>query len=423
MRKKKEIFEEVAIEKLVHGGQGLGTLADGRKAFVWNSVPGETVKFKVSRKKKDFVEGIAVEILKFVTERDINVAPEIMASLPWKILDFSLENQAKVDIVKELFAREHISLPDFECQVFGPLTSYRNKMEYSFWGDDDGLSYAQFARGTHHKVKIQESLLVSDNFNDAGQALLSELNAQNIRAGDLKSVIIRSEKTDVVAALFVKTKEFPKLTRPDALKGLVVYYSDPRSPASVTTEELYRIGDTVLTSVINGKQLRYDVLSFFQVNIGIFEKALHDIKKHQATALPLVDMYGGVGTIGLALDPEQLTIVELDSNNMTFAKQNSRGTNTKVVHASTEKALEYITSDICLMVDPPRSGLHKDVVNRILDTNPKQVCYLSCNPATQARDVGMLKDAYDIEAFYAYNFFPHTPHIETLVILNKHEDS
>jgi 23S rRNA (uracil1939-C5)-methyltransferase len=89
----------------------------------------------------------------------------------------------------------------------------------------------------------------------------------------------------------------------------------------------------------------------------------------------------------------------------------------EVVEASTEKALEYIISDRPVIFDPPRAGLHQKVVERCLEVLPPQIIYLSCNPATHARDLKLLQEKYKIEFFEIYNFFPRTPHIETLAVL------
>jgi 23S rRNA (uracil1939-C5)-methyltransferase len=95
------------------------------------------------------------------------------------------------------------------------------------------------------------------------------------------------------------------------------------------------------------------------------------------------------------------------------------GSSAIVVEASTEKALEYITSDGPVIFDPPRAGLHDKVVECVLDAKPPKLVYLSCNPATHARDLAKLQEHYTIEHFAVFNFFPRTPHIETLAILRR----
>jgi 23S rRNA (uracil1939-C5)-methyltransferase len=97
----------------------------------------------------------------------------------------------------------------------------------------------------------------------------------------------------------------------------------------------------------------------------------------------------------------------------------NRSSSVKAVLAPSEKALEHISSDACIIVDPPRAGLHSDVITALLDNAPERIIYLSCNPVTQARDVALLAEKYGIRAHEGFNFFPRTPHIEHLVVLDK----
>ena len=125
-------------------------------------------------------------------------------------------------------------------------------------------------------------------------------------------------------------------------------------------------------------------------------------------------MYSGVGTIGVTVGAKVL--VESDQNNISMATRNA-AKGIKVVHASSETALEYITADSTIIVDPPRAGLHRSVIDKIVEVRPLQVVYLSCNPSTQARDIKLLKEYYDISYAQGFNFFPRTPHIESLIVL------
>jgi 23S rRNA (uracil1939-C5)-methyltransferase len=417
MKTKKLIFEEVVIDKLVHGGQGLGTIADGRKAFIWNALPGEKVRARLTRTKKDFVEGVAEEIIVASKDRLEPKESIYLATSPWQIMTLAAENQAKHVIIAETFSREKVTLPDFELMSEGTDYGYRNKLEFSFFGDDDGLHYAFYNRGTHQKQIVHGSALALSAINAVAVTLLQELNKLSVRAGDLKSVILRcNQHGDVVAALFVKPEKFPKIGLVGGMQGLKIYHSNPRSPASVATKLLSSVGDTELNDKLLCTDIHYDVLGFFQVNLPVFELALKRIDHFTSGAKEKIDMYSGVGTIGIPIGGTK-ALVELDPANVAMAKKNIGNQSIEVVQASSEDALDYITPESCLIVDPPRSGLHKDVIERILEVRPKTINYLSCNPATQARDVALLSEEYEIQAFDGYNFFPRTPHIETLCIM------
>ena len=414
-------MEEVTISKLVHGGQGLAELADGRKVFVWNVLPGETVKVQIIKKKRSYAEAIAEEVVTASSERVSPREENYLATSPWQMMTYAAENQHKADIVRELFAHEKVAIPAYDEVVHEPNEwQYRNKMEYSFWGDDDGLHLALHRRGSHGKQIVEGSELALPALDAGARAVLAELNKFQPRAGDLKTIIVRVSQTgEVVAALYTKLDKFTELQLPAGVKGLRVYHSNPKSPASVPTKLLYELGDCQLQDELLGKPFTYDVDSFFQVNLPIYEKALARIREH-CPADP-VDMYAGTGSIGLTVSKAQAQLVELDPATVAMARQNfaASGLAGEVVEASTEKALEYIVSDKPVIFDPPRAGLHARVVARCLEALPPHIIYLSCNPATQARDLSLLQTAYHIDFFEVYNFFPRTPHIETLAVLRR----
>jgi 23S rRNA (uracil1939-C5)-methyltransferase len=175
--------------------------------------------------------------------------------------------------------------------------------------------------------------------------------------------------------------------------------------------------------------------------LPVYELALRQIQQFVLADLPIVDMYAGVGTIGLsvAAPGQPLTLVETNPDafaeleiNAQKVVEESEGLPRRVaprndvarnpvqaILAKSENALEYITYDINLIVDPPRAGLDEAVVERILAVRPRRVIYLSCNPVTQARDVAKLTEKYSILDCTGYNFFPRTPHIENLIVLER----
>jgi 23S rRNA (uracil1939-C5)-methyltransferase len=419
MKVTNELFE-ATVTKLVHGGQGLAELPDGRKVFVWNALPGEKVKARLIKQKRSYAEAIAEEIITASPERIAPVEENYLATSPWQIMTYEAENRHKTEIVQELFTREKITVSGFgETIHTNNEWHYRNKMEYSFWGDDDGLHLALHQRGSHGKQIVTGSELALPAIDAAANAVCKQLSKLQTRAGDLKTIIVRSSQNgDVVAALYTKLTKFTQLELPPELKGLRVYHSNPKSPASVPTKLLQEVGDVTLSDELLGKSFLYDVDSFFQVNIPIFEEALTHIKL-VAQEGAITDMYAGVGSIGLSVADNEVELVELDPATIAMARKNfaASGLKGQVIEASTEKALEYITGEQPVIFDPPRAGLHAKVVERVLETQPEQVVYLSCNPATHARDLALLQQAYDITTFAVYNFFPRTPHIETLAVL------
>jgi 23S rRNA (uracil1939-C5)-methyltransferase len=413
---------EVEIEKLVHGGQGLGSLPDGRKVFVWGALPGEKVTVRILKGKKSYAEAITEEVLQASPLRVEPREPNYLATSPWQIIPFEAENEYKKRIVEELFVQAHVPIPDFGMTSAGSDWHYRNKMEYSFWGDDDGLHLALHNRGSHRKTIVQGSELALPELDAAARAVLAELQKHELRAGDLKTMIVRtSQDGQAAVSLFVKPETFVELQLPAGVKGLRVYHSNPKSPASVPTKLLYELGDATLHDTLLDRPFTYDVDSFFQVNLPIFEQALQRIKEHCAQADKIVDMYAGTGSIGLSVANKAVDLVELDPATVAMARVNADASNldVTVIESSTEKVLDNISSEYPVIFDPPRAGLHDKVVERTLESFPPQVIYLSCNPATQARDLARLQEKYTITYFEGFNFFPHTPHIETLAVLER----
>ena len=136
---------------------------------------------------------------------------------------------------------------------------------------------------------------------------------------------------------------------------------------------------------------------------------------------PTLDLYAGVGSIGLTIGKQDLTLVEINEGAVAEMKRNinelHRDNSAKAILAPSEKVLDFIKKDSNLIVDPPRAGMDKKVCEKILEIEPQKVIYLSCNPTTQARDAAILSEKYKIIYTRGYNFFPRTPHIENLIIL------
>ena len=388
---------------------------------MWNALPGEKVRVELTKRKNKLAEGVAIEIIEASKDRITPRDDAYLSTSPWQIMDFTTENTYKQAILQETMQREHV---DYDATIVMEAGEqewqYRNKMEYSFWADDHGLHLALFNRGTHGKRIIEGSSIAMPAIDKTAHAILAVLSKQGIRGSQLKTVVVRSnQKGGTVAALFVKDELFPNIPDLSGLcNGVVVYYSTHKSPASVITKELYRYGDITLTDHVGSTNITYDVNSFFQVNLEIFSKALESMKSEVA-GHSFIDMYSGVGTIGLGIGGPAV-LVESDKHNNDMAKQNATGTPAKIVAATAETATEYITDTDYLIVDPPRAGLHAKVVDAILEAKPPKIIYLSCNPITQARDLAVLQKTYKISTITGYNFFPRTPHIESLAILELH---
>jgi 23S rRNA (uracil1939-C5)-methyltransferase len=419
-KKTMQIVESVVLGKFVHGGQCLAELSNGKKVFVWGGLPGEVVDLQITKKRKSYSEGVVTLVHEASQKRIEPLEPEsYLSTSPWQIIDYKSEVQYKDEILRETFEREGIININWDkFQSVGDITGYRNKMEFGFWGNDNGLNLAHYVRGSKGKQIVDGSVLADDLINQSARGIRDELDRIGVWSGKLKTIVLRASKEGrVVASLFAKEDiDLSNFKLPEILGGLDVYYSDPKSPASVATKKLYSYGDIKLHDTILGKNITYDVMSFFQVNITVFELALNKIKELITNEI-VIDFYSGVGTIGICVGAT--TLIESDKSNIEMAEINIGKADIKIVNATAETALDELLVDCTVIVDPPRAGLHKKFLEKLLEVVPSQIIYLSCNPSTQARDIAMLKCKYKITKAVGYNFFPRTPHIESLIVLER----
>jgi len=431
---KQRILEtaEVRLDRIVGEGRAIATMEDGRKLFVWGGLPGELVEVEITKKRSSFAEGVVTLVIEASPER---VAPKdpgsFLSTSPWQILSLESENRYKVQLIDEAFALNNYKLPaQSEVYSDGVEYGYRNKVEFSFWWDQAGrrLDLAFFRRGSHAKIEVDGTSLASDVINEAAQRLRDLMQARDGFNGmELKTFLVRSNRDGKVSGqLYVKSLEFPQLSEKELatlnIAGFELIFSNPKSPASVITQRLQKAGETTLTDTILGVPFRYATEGFFQINLPVYETALRDMQAAIPANTPVVDLYSGVGTIGLTIGGDNVTLVEANENAVREMRQNIAELNRETavaVLAASETSLEYITADATIIVDPPRAGLHQAVVDRLIEVKPARIIYLSCNPATQARDVALLGEHYTVSTQRGYNFFPHTPHIEHLVVLDK----
>ncbi|QJU09090.1 class I SAM-dependent RNA methyltransferase [Candidatus Saccharibacteria bacterium oral taxon 488] len=511
---KRQSFETLTLEKVVGGGQALGTLTDGRKCFVWGGLPGETVTVRITKKKSHLVEAVVEEVISPSPDRIQPRDPDsYLSTSPWQIMPLEIEQIYKRQLIDDAFTLHNVALPaaiDIYCN--NVAYGYRNKVEFSWYSESvvsravsqkksglvsgpelfsdnnqeidadsdreessiDTLDLAFFRRGSKGKIIVNGTSLARPEINNLARAIRDLLRHKHISARQLKTLLVRCNQSgSCVWQLYIKDRLPEIITADEAAKlpaqGGEVIYSDPRSPASRITERLARFGNTTLTDAILGIPFRYACEGFFQVNIPVYEQALRDMREWvpynkarqerqldqlaahdntdsqqraisqkksgqlhvgpglfsddiRAVKLSTIDLYAGVGTIGLTIGGDNITLVESNADAVREMQRNITElgrTDARAVLAPSEQALDYITGKEIVIVDPPRAGLHSDVIATLLQQLPPCILYLSCNPVTQARDIALLQQRYRIAWHRGYNFFPRTPHSEHLVVLDK----
>lgn len=417
------------LDRFIGGGQTIGTLESGMKCLVWGGLPGETVVIQPTKKKTGYIEGYVTEVLTPSKERLKPRDPEsYLSTSPWQIIDFESENKYKATLIEEAFGLHRIKLPS-SVEIWSDKNEfeYRNKVEFSFWYDKEAetLDLAFFRRGTKGKIVVNGTSLATPAINNVARDIVSILRQLHVDGRSMKTLLIRSNQEGKVSwQLYVKDEDFDteallaRTLSPSVICAEVIY-SNPKSPASVVTKRLAKKGSGILSDTILGTTFHYATEGFFQINIPVYQQALRDMKQWIDADKPVVDLYSGVGTIGLTIGGNNVTLVEINEHAVREMERNINElkSNAKAVKAASELALQYITNDATIIVDPPRAGLHEKVIERLREARPRRIIYLSCNPVTQARDIGLLLDSYKIIHHKGYNFFPRTPHIEHLVVL------
>jgi 23S rRNA (uracil1939-C5)-methyltransferase len=418
------------ISELNPKGYGVGTAeTDEKKVQIWNSLPGELVEVEFIKRKK---VANAVNILQKSEWRQEPKDEHFISTAPWQILDIGEENRIKSQFIADLFGLEKLEIYSDNIEY-----NYRNKVEYGFYGIDgsEEIRLAVFRRGTHGKIPVSNNHLLPEIINQTAEKIVNYLNKLRQKTGltarNLKTVIIRSSiyENKTVACLFVKDEglDFEGIENlvGGELKGIGLVYSNPKSPASVVTKEIATFGELELMEKVGDTILKYDIHQFFQVNIPVFQAVITDLQTVCGKMENLIDLYSGVGTLGICLMPESLISVESSQNSQKYARENAEINqikNYQIWENQAEKDTNWQTKADTLVVDPPRSGLHPDVAQQICKMEIKTLVYLSCNPETQARDWEILKNYFDLQFIKAYNFYPHTPHCENLIVATRKEN-
>lgn len=419
--------QPVKIDRLVPGGQGIGTREDGIKGFFWNALPGEIVsEYYITKKKTHYFEAVAIMIENASPHR---VTPEdecFLSTSPWQIMDYEYELEQKSELLAEIFRQnglEYLFCEPFlatgqkrwvdtsdngmatHCPQRGIQTVltdnhdfyYRNKMEYALYWDiaEEKIKLAFHMRGSHRKVPIDRSSIERPEIFEEALRIIEKLNRGHEEARKYQSLLLRCDQNGKVSGgLFENRKPHPHFDN--------------------------------LEDVILGQKYSYSPNGFFQINIPVYEMVLKEITKHIKTE-KVLDLYAGVGTIGLSVARDKnLTLVENNKAAYEELKRNCYSVISEsipqAILSNSEDALSYIESNQTLILDPPRAGCEKKLLEKLLEVKPKTIVYLSCNPTTQARDVKILTEKYHITNITPFNFFPRTPHLENLVILNISPD-
>lgn len=457
--KKKQIIE-CDVTDVAFGGKGLAKI-DGFAVFIDQTVTGDRVAARIIRKKRNYAEAVVQEIL---TPSPLRVDPPCPYSgycggCKWQFIDYPHQLALKRRHVAESLA--HIALiggtPVHPTLPSDMIFAYRNKMEFSCsdrrWlmphemGSDADISFALglHVPGTFHKVLDTRACLLQP---DAGNHILDAVRTF-MRASDRPVYGLRSHEgfwrflmlrhsaaldqwmVNIVTASEDRAAVMPLadmiIERFPEVVSVVNNITARRSGVAIGEREIQLAGKPVLTDRIGGFAFDISANSFFQTNTRGAQKLYETVGRYAALRghERVMDLYCGTGTIAICLASQAGEVIglELVESAVGDARKNCRLNgidNCRFILGDIKDTLESIdAAPDLLVIDPPRAGMHKDVVKQVLKLGSEKIVYVSCNPATLARDILALKDAYDVEEVQPVDMFPHTFHIESVARLIK----
>ena len=465
-RRKKKVTENITLTGLADKGLAAGRDEEGIVYFVEGGVPGDVVDVMVTRKKSSFRKGFVTKFHKYSEERIEPLCEHfgVCGGCKWQNLSYESQLKYKEQSILDAFKRiGHVEIgeirPIMGCSA---IFNYRNKMEYSFsdreWVSQEliqtkeKIEFKQ-AVGFHRAgafdkvVQIEKCHLQDDLSNEIRNSLhalalendwsyynarqhkgdFRNLRVRNTTLGEWMIVVIFGEQNDdaIDKTLEHFKTNFPQLTS--------IYYvvnkkmNDTINDLDLT---LYH-GEPYITEQLGHIKYKIGPKSFFQTNTKQAEvlydqiKTLANLKGDEL----VYDLYTGLGSIALYVADQCKTVVgveeikeAIDDANINKELNNIKNAYFEVGDVKDEFnggfVEKYGNADL-IIVDPPRAGLHHDVVEMLNKTNSPRIIYVSCNPSTQARDIALMSEYYNVELIQPVDMFPHTHHIENIAVLNK----
>ena len=388
----------VYIAKNVYGGDGLGRLGDGRVVFVPGAWAGEQVKAEIVEEKKHFVKARLVEVVEKSPDRVECVAERVVPGMVYANLSYDGELKAKEGQLNE---RARIEVPEFIYVKGGSEFNYRNKVVYHFAKYGNGWRIGYRTEPSHEIVDVADDPLARPEIN----AKLGEIRRAVTTLLTTGPIQIRkdTERKGSVTVRWTK-KSGVKWWIGDAPKDLVLKETTCGLDFEVPADGFYQMNTDV------GEELAKAVAAEYQ--------------KGAAEAPEVLDLYCGVGVLGLCCKPSRLTGIESGRQAIEFAKRNAAAQKAVDARFFSEQVGRNvgrikIGPKTTVIVDPPRGGLEPNVPKWLAASNAPRILYVSCDPATLMRDLRVISGSYDVESVRWFNMFPRTARFETLVALKR----
>lgn len=448
---KNEIYN-IKITDLGTQGEGIGKI-DGYTLFVKNTLPGEEVKTLVVKANKNYGYGKSLEITKTSPYRIVPPCPVAgkCGGCTIQHLDYSSQLKQKQNKVKQNLMRIG-GFEDIEVeQTIGMENPYhyRNKAQYPVNSEKNGINIGFYSLGSHKIVNYEDCLIGSKINKTILQALRTFMEKNNISAyneetgkGLIRHILIREGyyTNEIMVCLIVNSHSFKykneliaSLKNIENLKSVVINYNTVKSNVILGQKCETLWGQDYITDKIGNLLFKISPLSFFQVNpiqtYKLYSKALEyaDLKGNEI----VIDAYCGIGSISLFLAQKAKKVlgIEIVAPAIKNAKDNAKLNNIDNAEFFVGKSEDIVPQlynekgikpDV-IVVDPPRKGCDKSLLNLMLDIEPEKIVYVSCDSATLARDLKILcsTDKYRIDKVQPVDMFPHSYHVETVVLMSR----
>ncbi len=448
---------ELEIQALAMGGMGVGRAA-GLVVFVEQALPGQRVEVLVTQRKKRHAEAMLVQVVRAVPEQVAPRCPHfgVCGGCTWQHMDY----QAQLDWKRKLTAEALQRLGGAQDVVVAPTRpspeqwGYRNKMEFAFSGQGEGLLLGLRKRASHEVLDLETCHLISAGAVEVLHVVQELCAATGLPAWDAQTrdgywryLVVRCFADALLAQLI--TADAPQwdemtldvtrqlIERVPSLAGVVhgvrrrpeqlalaenTVHVTGREALDVTLYDAMHAGDAQ-----SGFTYRVSAGSFFQTNTKAAQELFSLVRQWAAATADEVvwDVYCGVGGAGLfvARDARLLVGFDISREAVADAQRNAtaNGLANCLFRAGEVRRLlprERERPDIVLL-DPPRAGLRPETVSYLVDMKPRRVIYISCNPATQARDIGHMLEQYRLAAVQPFDLFPHSHHVESVALLER----
>jgi 23S rRNA (uracil1939-C5)-methyltransferase len=465
--KKKVVLKDILVADYAAEGKSLARL-DGKVIFLENAVPGDIVDIQLTKNKKDWAEGHIIQFQQYSSDRMQPFCSHfgICGGCQWQMLPYEKQLFYKQQQVSDHLKRiAKVPLPDIQPIIGADhQIAYRNKIEYTFSNrrflpaedlDNPTVSAAQNVAGFHAKgifdkvVDIETCYLQAEPTNKIRHAIKDWAIARNlsfydirIHEGWLRTMQLRicltgeimvnlvfgvEDELNRVALLNYLLKAFPEITT------LIYTINTKRNDSLHNLSPETFSGNGYVLEKLEEFEFKIGPKSFFQTNSSQAEKlyrVTRDFAELHGSEI-VYDLYCGTGSIGIFCSHNAGKIIGVDIIEEAIADARENAQINGIDHArffagdvisvcTPEFFIQHGPPDV-IITDPPRAGMHEDLVKKIMEMEASKVVYVSCNPATQARDLARMAEKYEVCRIQPVDMFPHTHHIENIVQLKlKH---